>query len=197
VAREIMEGLAAAALVAMPDLQVAQSLQSMFRTRLFRVYTGTDVAGAEIAGALKNVMAIAAGMAEGLGAGDNTRALVIARGLAELTRLGTAMGGSAHTFAGLAGMGDLMATCVSPHGRNRRVGERFAEGLSVEEVTKEMNQVAEGIKTSRVVEELAREHEVTMPIAHEVYCVCNEGRSAREAFRGLLRTTPTTELAAG
>ena len=197
VAKEVIEGLAAAAVVAMPDEHVAQALQAIFKTRLFRVYTGTDVVGAEIAGALKNVVAISAGMAEGLGAGDNTRALVIARSLAELTRLGVAMGGEPETFAGLAGMGDLVATCISPHGRNRHVGEQLALGKTIDEIMAEMNMVAEGIKTSRVVMELAEEHGVEMPIAHEVFCVCHEGRSPREAFRGLLRTAPTTEMAAG
>lgn len=196
-ANEVMAGLAAAAVVAMPDEHVAQALQAILKTRVFRVYTSTDVVGAEIAGALKNVVAIAAGMAQGLGAGDNTRALVIARSLAELTRLGVAMGGQPATFAGLAGMGDLVATCISPHGRNRRVGEQLALGKTVEEITAEMNMVAEGIKSSRVVMELAEEYGVEMPIAHEVYCVCHEGRTPREAFRGLLRTAPTTELAAG
>ena len=197
VAREVIAGLAAAAVIAMPDERVACELQQAFRTRLFRVYTGTDVLGAEIAGALKNVVAIAAGMAQGLGAGDNTRALVIARSLAELTRLGVAMGGDPQTFAGLAGMGDLIATCISPHSRNRTVGEQLALGRTVDEIVAEMDMVAEGIKTSRVVMELAEEYGVEMPIATEVYCVCHEGRTAREAFRGLLRTTPTTEMAAG
>jgi glycerol-3-phosphate dehydrogenase (NAD(P)+) len=107
------------------------------------------------------------------------------------------MGGDPHTFAGLAGMGDLLATCISPHGRNRQVGEQLARGRTIDEITAEMNMVAEGIKTSRVVMELAEAHGVEMPIAREVYGVCHEGRTSREAFRGLLRTTPTTELAAG
>jgi glycerol-3-phosphate dehydrogenase (NAD(P)+) len=196
VAKEVIAGFAAAALVAMPDEHVAQSLQAIFTTRIFRVYTGTDVIGAEIAGALKNVVAIAAGMAQGLGAGDNTRALVISRSLAELTRLGVAMGGKRDTFAGLAGMGDLVATCISPHGRNRKVGEQLAEGKTIDEITSDMNMVAEGIKSSRVVIELAEEYDVEVPIAREVFGVCHEGRTPREAFRGLLRTAPTTELAA-
>ena len=197
VAKEVLEGLAAAAVIAMPDAHVCQPLQAIFRRTLFRVYTSTDVVGAEIAGALKNVVAIAAGMAQGLGAGDNTRALVITRSLRELTRLGTAMGGDPATFAGLAGMGDLIATCMSPHSRNRQVGEQLAQGRTIDEITSDMNMVAEGIKTSRVVMELATEYGVEMPIAAEVYAVCHEGRSPQEAFRGLLRTTPTTELAAG
>jgi glycerol-3-phosphate dehydrogenase (NAD(P)+) len=197
VAKEVIEGLAAAAVVAIPDEQVAQALQAIFKTRLFRVYTSTDVTGAEIAGALKNVVAIAAGMAQGLGAGDNTRALVIARSLAELTRLGVALGGQPATFAGLAGMGDLVATCISPYGRNRHVGEQLALGKTVDEITAEMNMVAEGIKSSRVAMELAEEHGLEAPIIREVFGVCHEGRTPREAFRGLLKTAPTTELAAG
>jgi glycerol-3-phosphate dehydrogenase (NAD(P)+) len=197
VAKEVIDGLAAAAVLAMPDEQVAQALQEIFRTRLFRVYTSTDVVGAEIAGALKNVVAISAGMAQGLGAGDNTRALVIARSLAELTRLGVAMGGRPETFAGLAGMGDLVATCISPYGRNRHVGEQLASGKTVEEITAEMDMVAEGIKSSRVAKELADEHGLEVPIIDEVFCVCHEGRTPRQAFRGLLKTVPTTELAAG
>jgi glycerol-3-phosphate dehydrogenase (NAD(P)+) len=194
-AKEVIGGFAAAAVLAMPDDRVARALQSLFTQTVFRVYASTDVCGVEMAGALKNVFAIAAGMAAGLGTGDNTRALVIARSLAEMARLGSAMGGDRHTFSGLAGMGDLVATCISPLSRNRNVGEELAKGRSIKEVTEAMSMVAEGIKTSRAVIELARRHQVEMPIAQEVYCVVNEGRSAQEAFRGLMRTRPTTELA--
>jgi glycerol-3-phosphate dehydrogenase (NAD(P)+) len=195
-AREIVQGYAAAAVVAMAEERVAHGLQRIFSRTVFRVYSSTDVAGVEVAGALKNVFAISAGMAAGLGTGDNTRALVIARALAEMTRLGEAMGGDRHTFAGLAGMGDLLATCISPLSRNRHVGEQLASGRTIEEITADMNMVAEGVKTSRVVMELASQHGVEMPIAYEVYAVLHEGRPASEAFRGLLRTRPTTELAA-
>jgi glycerol-3-phosphate dehydrogenase (NAD(P)+) len=195
-AREIIQGYAAAAVMAMAEERVVRSLQRLFRRTSFRVYASTDVCGVEVAGALKNVFAISAGMAAGLGTGDNTRALVIARSLAEMTRLGVAMGGDRHTFAGLAGMGDLLATCISPLSRNRYVGEELAKGRTLEEITEEMKMVAEGVKTSRVVMELAECHGVEMPIAHEVYCVVNEKRTPQEAFRGLLRTEPTTELAA-
>ena len=195
-AQEVLTGYAAAAVIAMPDAHVARALQDIFRRTLFRVYASTDVLGVEIAGALKNVFAISAGMAAGLGTGDNTRALVISRSLAEMTRLGTAMGGKRHTFAGLAGMGDLLATCISPLSRNRRVGEELARGRTIEEIIADMNMVAEGIKTSRVVMELAERHGVEMPIAREVYAVVNEGRTPEEAYRGLFKTRPTTELAA-
>ena len=195
-AREVIGGYAAAAVLAMPDERVTRALQEIFTQTVFRVYTSTDVCGVEIAGPLKNVFAIAAGMAAGLGTGDNTRALVIARSLAEMTRLGVAMGGDRHTFAGLAGMGDLLATCISPLSRNRNVGEELAKGRTIDEIIDEMNMVAEGVKTSRAVMELASRHQVDMPIAREVYLVVNEGRTAQEAFQGLLRTRPTTELAA-
>jgi glycerol-3-phosphate dehydrogenase (NAD(P)+) len=195
-AREVIGGFAAAAVLAMPHEHVTIALQEIFTRTQFRVYSGSDVAGVEIAGALKNVFAIAAGMSAGLGTGDNTRALVISRSLAEMTRLGVALGGERHTFAGLAGMGDLLATCISPLSRNRHVGEELAKGRTIDEITAEMNMVAEGVKTSRVVMELAKRHGVEMPIAREVYGVVNEGRTAQEAFRGLLRTRPTTELAA-
>ena len=186
-AREVLAGYAAAAVIAMPDEHVARSLQALFASRVFRVYTGTDVLGCELGGVLKNVIAIAAGMAEGLGVGDNTRAMVLTRGLAEVTRLGVALGGERQTFAGLTGLGDLIATCMSPLSRNRRVGEEVARGRTVEEITAEMNMVAEGVKSSRVVMELARARDVAMPIAAEVDAVVNEARTAEEAFRGLRR----------
>jgi glycerol-3-phosphate dehydrogenase (NAD(P)+) len=195
-AKEVAGGFAAAAVLAMPDERVTKALQSLFTRTSFRVYASTDVVGVEIAGALKNVFAISAGMSAGLGTGDNTRALVISRSVAEMARLGIAVGGERHTFAGLAGMGDLMATCISPLSRNRHVGEELAKGRTIEEITEEMNMVAEGVKTSRAVMELSERHGVEMPIAREVYLVVNEGHTAAEAFRGLLRTRPTTELAA-
>ena len=195
-AKEIVQGYAAAAVLAMPDQSTCTALQRLFNRAAFRVYSSTDVIGVEIAGALKNVFAISAGMSAGLGTGDNTRALVIARSLAEMTRLGIAIGGERHTFAGLAGMGDLLATCISPLSRNRHVGEELAKGRTIDEITGEMNMVAEGVKTSKTVMELADQYDIEMPIAREVYAVVNEGRTAQEAFRGLLRTRPTTELAA-
>jgi len=193
-AREVMTGHAAAAVIAMPDAHVASALQDIFKAPLFRVYRSTDVVGAEIAGALKNVFAIAAGMSSGLGTGDNTRALVICRAIAEMTRLGVAMGGDQLTFAGLAGVGDLLATCISPLSRNRRVGEELAKGRSLAEITAEMNMVAEGVKTCGVVRELADEHRVDMPIAHQVDAVINAGRTPEEAYAGLLRRVPRTEF---
>jgi glycerol-3-phosphate dehydrogenase (NAD(P)+) len=186
-AKEILGGYAAAAVVGMADEFIATEVQRVFANDNFRVYFHGDVVGAELGGVLKNVVAIAAGMAVGLGAGDNTRAAVITRGLAEITRLGVAMGGDPLTFAGLAGMGDLIATCVSPQSRNRYVGEQLGKGRPIEEIIAEMKQVAEGVKSCPVVLELANERGVEAPITAEVVAVCHEGRTAMQAYRGLLR----------
>jgi glycerol-3-phosphate dehydrogenase (NAD(P)+) len=194
-AKEILAGSAAAAVVAFTDLTIAEKLQGVFASSLFRVYTNTDVVGSEIAGALKNVIALAAGMADGLGTGDNTRAAVMTRGLAELTRLGVAMGGDPATFSGLAGMGDLLATCMSPQSRNRYVGEQLGRGRSLDEIIEEMNQVAEGVKSAKIVLELAEEYGVEMPIATEMKACVTEGRSATDAYRGLVSRPATSEAA--
>jgi glycerol-3-phosphate dehydrogenase (NAD(P)+) len=194
-AKEILAGSAAAAVVAFTDLTIAEKLQEVFSSSLFRVYSNDDVIGCEIAGALKNVIALAAGMADGLGTGDNTRAAVMTRGLAELTRLGVAMGGDPATFSGLAGMGDLLATCMSPQSRNRYVGEQLGKGRSLDEIIEEMNQVAEGVKSAKIVLELADEYGVEMPIATEMKACVTEGRSAMRAFRGLVGRPATHETA--
>ncbi|HYD09430.1 MAG TPA: NAD(P)H-dependent glycerol-3-phosphate dehydrogenase [Acidimicrobiales bacterium] len=185
-AKEIMGGQPAASVVAMADDRIADGLQPVFAAPAFRVYTNLDIVGCEVAGALKNVMAIAAGMAFGMGFGDNTKATLMTRGLAELTRLGVAMGGDPLTFSGLAGMGDLVATCMSPQSRNHRVGLELGKGRSVEEIVSEMNMVAEGVKTSRVVCDLARQLGVEMPIAEQVDAVCHRGVSAQDALLSLM-----------
>ncbi len=192
-AREIMAGFAAASVVAFDDVELARQLQSAFHSGVFRVYTNTDVIGCELGGALKNVIAIATGMGDGLGVGDNTRSAVITRGLAELTRLGVAMGGQSATFAGLAGVGDLVATCTSEKSRNRFVGEQLGLGKTIDDVIAEMNQVAEGVKTTAVVMELAERHGIEMPIASEVHGVLYEGRTAEDAYAGLTRRIPGAE----
>ncbi len=186
-AKEILAGHAAAAVVATADTFVAEELQRCFSTDLFRVYYNHDVIGSEMGGVLKNVIAIASGMADGLGTGDNTRAAVITRGLAEVSRLGCAMGGEALTFSGLAGMGDLIATCISRQSRNRHVGEQLGLGRTLDEVVAEMKMVAEGVKSCQTVLELAEAYDVDMPIASEVVGVVHHGRTAREAYRGLLK----------
>jgi len=186
-AKEILAGLPAAAVLAMTEFHVAARLQPIFTTPTFRVFTHHDVIGCELGGALKNVYAIAAGSVDGRRLGDNARAAIITRGLAELIELGTALGGEPLTLAGLAGMGDLMATCISPQSRNFQVGRRLGEGRTLDEVLAEMHQVAEGIKAARAVRELARRHRVSMPIAQQVYAVCHEGRSPEWAQDSLLR----------
>jgi glycerol-3-phosphate dehydrogenase (NAD(P)+) len=163
-ANEIMSGKAAAAVIATEDLEVAGAIQKVVTRGVFRVYVNEDVIGCEMGGALKNVIAIAAGIGEGLGVGDNTRAAVMSRGLAELTRLGVAMGAHPTTFAGLAGMGDLIATCMSPHSRNRRVGEQLGKGRRLQDVLDEMHMVAEGVRTATVALELAARHGLELPI---------------------------------
>ncbi len=192
-AKEILAGNAAAAVVAMTDPTIASRLQAVFSSQLFRVYTNSDVIGSELGGALKNVIALAVGMADGLDTGDNTRAAVITRGLAEITRLGVALGGDAATFAGLAGMGDLVATCISRQSRNRYVGEQLGRGRSLDEIIGEMSQVAEGVKSAPIVYELGEAHGVRMPIAEEMRAVVEEGRSAVAAYRGLVRRPPAHE----
>ncbi|MEO1262823.1 MAG: NAD(P)H-dependent glycerol-3-phosphate dehydrogenase [Bacteroidota bacterium] len=192
-AREIMAGQAAASVIAMVDDSIGREVQKLFNSGLFRVYTNDDVVGCELGGALKNVIAIAAGMGDGAGAGDNTRAAVITRGLAELTRLGVAMGGRPETFAGLAGMGDLVATCNSTQSRNRTVGFQLGKGRKIDEIIAEMSMVAEGVKTCGVVIELAEHYGVAMPITWEVYKVIQEGNTVRDAYKGLLRTASGAE----
>jgi glycerol-3-phosphate dehydrogenase (NAD(P)+) len=196
-AKEIHSGQAAAAVIAMVDDVIAKKLQDVFSTGLFRVYTNDDVIGCELGGALKNIMAIATGMGDGADAGDNTRAALITRGLSELTRLGTAMGGKSRTFAGLAGMGDLVATCSSDKSRNHHVGFQLGRGKSLQQIIEEMSEVAEGVKTAKVVMELAKDYNVDMPISREVYKVLYEGNTVYDAFRGLIQLESGSEKEPG
>jgi glycerol-3-phosphate dehydrogenase (NAD(P)+) len=167
-AREIAEGQPAAAVVACADEGTAARLQKLCHSPAFRPYTNTDVIGCELGGATKNVIALAVGMAIGLGFGDNARASVITRGLVETARLGTALGADEHTFSGLAGLGDLVATCSSPLSRNRTFGEKLGRGMSVAEIAGATRQVAEGVKSCASISELAHHHDVEMPIAEHV-----------------------------
>jgi glycerol-3-phosphate dehydrogenase (NAD(P)+) len=196
-AREIMAGFAAASVIAMEDEIINRSLQELFSSGLFRVYTNNDVIGCELGGVLKNVIAIAVGMGDGQGVGDNTRAAVITRGLAEITRLGVAMGGKASTFAGLAGVGDLVATCTSAHSRNRHVGLELGKGRRLDDIIAQMFMVAEGVKSTPVVMALAERYGVDMPITREVHQVLQGAIDPRRAFRGLLRTSAGAESDAG
>src|SRR3954462_11952896 len=196
-AKEIMAGQAAASVIATEDLTVAAALQSEIQRGMFRVYTHHDVIGCEIGGALKNIIAIATGMAEGLGVGDNTRAGVMSRGLAELTTLAVAMGGEAATLAGIAGMGDLVATCMSPQSRNRHVGEQLGLGRPLEEVVGEMRMVAEGVKTGATVVEVADRDGLCMPIARPTHDVVPGRLLAADASRGLVRVPARHESEPG
>ena len=192
-ASEIAAGQPTAAVIAFQDPDSAIALQQVFMGPTFRVYTNDDVPGCELGGALKNVMAIAAGMSDGLGFGDNTRATLITRALAEVTRLGTALGGRPSTFAGLAGMGDLIATCISTNSRNHHVGFGLARGQTLEAIVEEMQMVAEGIKTTRAVLDLAANHRIDMPIAAHVGMVLYEGMHPRDAVLRLMTRDPKSE----
>lgn len=194
IAKEVANGYAAAATIAMPDQNSAGQLAELFRTSRFRVYSTTDVVGVEIAGALKNVYAIAAGMSDGVGAGFNTKAMVMTRALRELSRLGEALGGHRDTFTGLAGMGDLTVTCMSPLSRNRSVGEGLGRGQTIEEVLAGMTQVAEGVKATPVAVKLAAEAGVDVPIAQEVHGVLKGEATVMDAYRGLTRKAPGHEI---
>jgi glycerol-3-phosphate dehydrogenase (NAD(P)+) len=185
-ASEIAAGQPTAAVIAFREPAPAVSLQTVFMGPTFRVYTHDDVPGCELGGALKNVMAIAAGMSDGLGFGDNTRATLITRALAEVTRLGTALGGRPSTFAGLAGMGDLIATCISTDSRNHRVGFGLAQGQALKEIVEQMSMVAEGIKTTRAVLDLAARNGIDMPIATHVGLVLYDGMHPRDAVMKLM-----------
>jgi glycerol-3-phosphate dehydrogenase (NAD(P)+) len=195
IAREIMEGKAAAAVVATEDLAVASAIQRTVTRGVFRVYVNHDVIGCEIGGALKNVIAIAAGIGQGLGVGDNTRAAVMSRGLAELTRLGVAMGAEPATFAGLAGMGDLIATCMSPHSRNRTVGELLGKGQKLEDILAGMHMVAEGVNTAVLVLKLAEHYGIEMPICEVIDRVVRGDIAPADAYWGL--TPPGHEAEPG
>src|SRR3954469_4637821 len=185
IAREIINGQAAASVIATEDLAVASALQRVLRRGLLRIYIHHDVIGCELGGALKNVVAIACGIAQGLSVGDNTRAMVMTRGLAELSRLGVAMGGEAPTFAGLAGMGDLVTTCLSPFSRNRTVGEQLGLGKTLPEITASMNMVAEGLKTAVTAHELAERYGGAMPVHEEIFRVVTGDSDAADSYRGL------------
>jgi glycerol-3-phosphate dehydrogenase (NAD(P)+) len=196
-AREIIAGQAAASVIAMEDEIIVRELQQLFHSGLFRVYTNTDLIGCELGGVLKNIIAIAVGMGDGQGAGDNTRSALITRGLSEIIRLGVAMGGRPETFAGLAGMGDLIATCTSPQSRNRHVGFELGKGRSLKEIIDEMVMVAEGVKSAPTVMALGEQYGIEMPITHDVYSVIQGEMTPRQVFRGLLKSTVGAESEPG
>jgi glycerol-3-phosphate dehydrogenase (NAD(P)+) len=186
IAAELARYLPATAVAASEDAELALRIQSVFSTQWFRVYTNADVIGTELAGATKNVIAIAAGILDGLAAGNNAKAALVTRGLVEITRLGMAMGAQESTFQGLAGMGDLVTTCVSPEGRNRTVGEQIGKGRKLQDVLGSMDSVAEGVPTTRSVRELSIRFNVEMPITESVHAVLFEGMDVIRALTTLM-----------
>jgi glycerol-3-phosphate dehydrogenase (NAD(P)+) len=185
-AEEVSRGVQTAVVAAAADEARAKAVQLLCSTPSFRVYTSADVAGCEYAAALKNVIAIAAGVCDGIGWGDNTKGALLTRGLAEISRLGVALGGRRETFFGLAGLGDLITTAISRHSRNRHVGEAIGQGRRLAEVLGEMLMVAEGVTTARAACDLGRAHDVELPITEEVCAMLFEGRSPREALQTLM-----------
>jgi glycerol-3-phosphate dehydrogenase (NAD(P)+) len=192
-AEEVSRGLPTSVVVASAEPDLARDVQRHFGGDRFRVYTSADVLGVELAGAVKNVFGIAAGVCDGLGFGDNSKAALMTRSLVEMTRFGVALGAEHQTFHGLAGMGDLITTCISPHGRNRAVGERLGRGETREQIVGSMSMVAEGVWTTRSVYECATRMGVEMPIATEVYRVLYEGKSPQASLTELMLRRPRTE----
>ena len=185
-AEEIARRLPASVVAASGDIALARRVQAMFATDRFRVYSNLDIIGVELAGALKNVIAIAAGICDGLEYGDNAKSALMTRGIVEITRFGTACGAERETFAGLAGMGDLITTCISPYGRNRMVGERLGRGETLTQILESMDAVAEGVTTTKSVYDLAQQKGIEMPITGQVYRVLFEGCSPEEATESLM-----------
>lgn len=192
-AEEVSQGIATAVVSASSSIKTARKIRELFRTPNFRVYSSNDIIGVELGGSLKNVIAIAAGICDGAGFGDNTKAALLTRGMVEMTRLGVTMGARQETFAGLSGIGDLIVTCMSRHSRNRYVGEQIGKGRKLEEVLSEMVMVAEGVKTTRSVHQLMKKFNVEMPISEQVYKVLFEGKPAIKAVRDLMSRDPKEE----
>lgn len=192
-AEEIARRLPASVVAASGDRSLARDVQQIFNTDRFRVYTNLDIIGVELAGALKNVIAIAAGICDGLGFGDNAKSALLTRGLVEITRFGLALGAEPLTFSGLAGMGDLITTCISPYGRNRMVGERLGKGETLDQILSSMNAVAEGVTTARAVFEYADQHNIEMPVTSEVFHVLFHDRSPQDATDALMARAPRPE----
>ncbi|WP_372806627.1 NAD(P)H-dependent glycerol-3-phosphate dehydrogenase [Pontiella sp.] len=192
-AEEVARGVPCAVAIAAHDHAIAEQIQNLFVNDAFRVYTLDDVVGVELGGALKNVIAVAAGISDGMGFGDNSKAALMTRGIAEITRLGTALGAKPETFAGLSGIGDLMVTCMSRHSRNRGVGERLGKGETLEEIMASMKMVAEGVWNCQAAKELADEKGVSVPITEQVNAVVHEGKDPRQAVLDLMSRAPKPE----
>lgn len=183
---EVARGMPTTAVAASKKANVARKVQEIFSTETFRVYTSSDVVGVELGGSLKNIIAIAAGISDGLGFGTNSKSALLTRGLVEITRLGVAMGAKEETFFGLSGLGDLVTTCINPHGRNRWFGEQVGKGRSPREVIKSTEMVIEGIPTATSAYSLARKYNVEMPITEQIYNILYKDKSPKEAVRELM-----------
>jgi glycerol-3-phosphate dehydrogenase (NAD(P)+) len=193
-AEEVSRKVPTTVVCASEEMESALTIQDLFSSDSFRVYTSEDLLGVELGGALKNVIAVCAGITDGLGYGDNTKAALITRGLAEITRLGVSLGAHAQTFSGLSGLGDLVVTCFSRHSRNRYVGEQIGRGRELADVTTEMSMVAEGVTTTESAFQLTEKVGVEMPIIQQVYRILFEGKNAREATRDLMRRETKHEI---
>lgn len=196
-AEEVIQKSPATVVVASEDLQAAEHAQDMLINAYFRVYTNPDVIGVEVGGALKNIIALGAGLSDGLGFGDNAKAALLTRGLAEIARLGVAMGGNPMTFAGLAGVGDLIVTCTSRHSRNWRAGSLLAQGLPLSEVLERMGMVVEGVKTTQAAYKLSRQYDISMPITDQLHAVLFEGKDSKAAVEDLMGRVRTHEMEEG
>lgn len=192
-AEEVGKGLPTTCVAGAEKREVAEYIQNIFMSDVFRIYTSPDLLGIELGGALKNVIALAAGVADGLGCGDNVKAALITRGIAEITRLGVAMGGNRETFSGLTGIGDLIVTCASVHSRNRRAGVLMGQGYTMEEAMEEVHMIVEGVYSAKAARELGRKYNVSLPIIEEVNLVLFEGKTAKEALSDLMLRDRTME----
>jgi len=192
-AEEVSRSVPTAVVAASKNIQTAEYVQNVFMSPSFRVYTNADIIGVEIGGSVKNVIAIASGIIDGMGLGDNSKAALITRGLMEITRMGMKLGANEQTFAGLSGVGDLIVTCNSKHSRNRYVGEEIGKGRKLNNVLDGMSMIAEGVHTSHTVHQLMKKHNVLMPISEQIYTVLFKGKDPREALRELMTREPVNE----
>ncbi len=192
-AEEVARGVPTAVTVAGKEFRTLEQIQSAFSGKTFRVYTSDDAIGVELGGTLKNIIAVAAGILDGIGLGDNSKAALMTRGLAEISRLGAALGAKSETFSGLSGVGDLIVTCASRHSRNRAVGERLGKGESLQEIMDGMKQVAEGVWNAKAARDLAKEHGIEMPITEEVCQIVENGKNPRQALKDLMSRDPKAE----
>jgi glycerol-3-phosphate dehydrogenase (NAD(P)+) len=193
IASEVARGIPSTAVVASKNADLAQTIQKIFNSETFRIYTNSDVVGVELGGSVKNIIAIACGVCDGLGYGSNTKAAILTRGLTEMARLGKKFGANPETFAGLSGLGDLVTTCVSPQSRNRSVGELLGKGKTIQQILKNMKMVAEGVDTAKAVYLLSQRHKIPMPITEEVYKILYQNKNPQKAVTDLMNRKVKSE----